>query len=127
MSEAQLPMLPAWLDADAASLSGAVAPAASLIGALPGLARAQSMTPLQRLQRVQQSGLGEWGAAGEPIHLAWRRFLRAARLAAGSGVYRFTLSTDVGANCREMERFLDALEPVPALPAQPPVTTEPRA
>ena len=34
------------------------------------------MTPLQRLQRVQQSGLAECGGAGEPIHLAWRQFLR---------------------------------------------------
>ena len=71
-----LQMLPAWLDADAAALSGAVPPAPTLAGALPGLAKAQSLTPLQRLQRVQQAGLAECGAAGEPIHLAWRQFLR---------------------------------------------------
>ncbi|HRC39683.1 MAG TPA: NAD(P)-binding protein, partial [Rubrivivax sp.] len=29
-----------------------------------------------RLQQVQRSGLAESGAAGEPIHLAWRRFIR---------------------------------------------------
>jgi NADH-quinone oxidoreductase subunit F len=74
MSELQL--LPAWLDADAAALSGAVAPAATLAAALPGLAKAQSLTPLQRLQRVQQSVLAECGAAGDPIHLAWRQFVR---------------------------------------------------
>ena len=74
MSELQ--MLPAWLDADAAALSGAVPPAATIAGAMPGLAKAQSLTPLQRLQFVQQSGLAECGGAGEPIHLAWRRFLR---------------------------------------------------
>ena len=51
-------------------------PAPTLAGALPGLAKAQSLTPLQRLQRVQQAGLAECGAAGEPIHLAWRHFLR---------------------------------------------------
>ncbi|MCK7577579.1 MAG: hypothetical protein MZV65_18420 [Chromatiales bacterium] len=45
-------------------------------GALPGLAQAQSLTPLQRLQRLQQSGLAECGGAGEPIYLAWRQFLR---------------------------------------------------
>ena len=74
MSELQL--LPAWLDADAAALSGAVPPAPTLAGALPGLAKAQSLAPLQRLQRVQQAGLAECGPAGEPIHLAWRHFLR---------------------------------------------------
>ncbi|MCU0930038.1 MAG: FAD-dependent oxidoreductase [Burkholderiaceae bacterium] len=65
-----LPALPAWLDA------GAAPPAATLDAALPGLARAQSMSPLQRLQHVQRSGLAECGAAGDPVHLAWRRFLR---------------------------------------------------
>ena len=71
-----LQMLPAWLDAGAAALAGAVPPAPTLDDALPGFAQAQSMTPLQRLQRVQESGLAECGGAGEPIHLAWRRFLR---------------------------------------------------
>ena len=64
------PVLPAWLDA------GTAPPAATLDAALPGLARAQAMSPLQRLQCVQRSGIAEWGAAGEPVHLAWRRFLR---------------------------------------------------
>ena len=76
MSEPRPQMLPTWLDADAGALSGAVAPAASLNDALPGLARAQSQTPMRRLRHLQESGLAEWGAAGEPIHLAWRRFLR---------------------------------------------------
>ena len=67
MSELQ--MLPAWLE------SGAV-PAATLKDALPGVAQAQEMTPLRRLQRLQESGLAECGAAGEPIYLAWRQFLR---------------------------------------------------
>ncbi len=74
MSELQ--SLPAWLDADAAGLSGAVPPAATLAGALPGFAKAQSLRPLQRLQRVQQAGLTESSGAAEPVHLAWRRFLR---------------------------------------------------
>ena len=69
-------LLPDWLDADAAALAGAVPPAATLAAALPGLSRAQGLTPLQRLQQVQRSGLAESGAAGEPIHLAWRRFVR---------------------------------------------------
>ena len=69
-------LLPDWLDADAAALTGAVPPAATLAAALPGLTRAQGLTPLQRLQHVQRSGLAESGAAGEPIHLAWRRFIR---------------------------------------------------
>ena len=72
----ELHMLPAWLDAGAATLAGAVPPAPTLAGALPGLAQAQSLTPLQRLQRVQESGLAECGGAGEPVYLAWRQFLR---------------------------------------------------
>ena len=68
--------LPAWLDPGASSLSGAAPPAPTLEGAMPGLAKAQSMTPLQRLHRLQESGLAECGGAGEPIHLAWRQFLR---------------------------------------------------
>jgi NADH-quinone oxidoreductase subunit F len=71
-----LPMLPAWLDAGAATLAGAVPPADTLAGALPGLAQAQSLTPAQRLQRVQESGLAECGGAGEPLYLAWRQFMR---------------------------------------------------
>ena len=74
MSELQ--MLPAWLDADAAALAGAVPPKPTLSAALPGLAQAQAMPPMQRLQRLQESGLAECGGAGEPIHLAWRQFLR---------------------------------------------------
>ena len=74
MSEQQL--LPAWLDADAAALAGTVPPAATIAAAMPGLDKAQSLTPLQRLRTVQQSGLAEGGGAGEPIYLAWRRFLR---------------------------------------------------
>jgi NADPH-dependent glutamate synthase beta subunit-like oxidoreductase/NADH:ubiquinone oxidoreductase subunit F (NADH-binding)/ferredoxin len=69
-------LLPDWLDADAAALAGAVPPASTLAAALPGLTRAQGLTPLQRLQQVQRAGLAESGAAGEPIHLAWRRFVR---------------------------------------------------
>ncbi len=64
MSELQT--LPAWLDA------GAAAPAPTLAGALPGLAQAQALSPLQRLQRLRESGLAECGGAGEPIHQAWR-------------------------------------------------------
>ncbi len=68
--------LPAWLDASAAALAGAAPPAQTLAGALPGYTQAQSLTPMQRLQRVHQSGLAECGGAGEPIHLDWRNFLR---------------------------------------------------
>ena len=71
-----LQMLPKWLDAAAATLAGAVPPAQTLAESLPGLNRAQSLAPLQRLQRVQESGLAECGPAGEPVHLAWRQFLR---------------------------------------------------
>lgn len=71
-----LHILPAWLDADAAALAGAVAPAPTLAGALPGLAQAQQLNPLQCLQRLQESGLTRCGFSGEPIYLAWRQFLR---------------------------------------------------
>jgi len=66
----ELDTLSAWLDA------GAVSPAPTLLGALPGLARAQSLNPLQRLQRLRESGLAECGFAGEPLYQAWRQFLR---------------------------------------------------
>ncbi len=68
--------LPAWLDAGAAAPAGAVPPAQTLAGALPGLDRAQSLTPYQGLQRVQASGLAECGGAGEPVSVRWRQFLR---------------------------------------------------
>ncbi len=48
MSELQ--MLPSWLDATAAALSGSEPPARTLSEALPGLTRVQALTPLQRLQ-----------------------------------------------------------------------------
>jgi hypothetical protein len=72
----ELHILPDWLDTSAAALAGSVPPAASLADALPGLTQARTLTPVQRLQRLQQSGLAECGAAGEPIHFAWRQFLR---------------------------------------------------
>ena len=71
-----LQTLPAWLDAGAATLAGAMPVAQTLAAALPGLTQAQSLTPAQRVQRVQASGLAECGRAGEPIYLAWRQFLR---------------------------------------------------
>ncbi len=73
MSELQLP---AWLDADAAALAGAEPPAKTVDDALPGLARARSLTPMRRLRRLQESGLAESSGAGQPVHLAWLRFLR---------------------------------------------------
>ena len=72
----ELHMLPAWLDAAAATLAGAVPPAPTLKAALPGAAQAQFLTPVQRLQRVQEAGLAACGGAGEPVFLAWRQFLR---------------------------------------------------
>jgi len=74
MSDLQI--LPAWLDADAATLAGAVPPAPTLAGALPGLAQARQLNPLQCLQRLHESGLAECGFSGEPVYHAWRQFLR---------------------------------------------------
>ena len=71
-----LQMLPTWLDTGAAALAGTIPPAQTLAGALPGFTRAQPLKPLQRLQHLQESGLAECGGAGQPIHLAWRQFLR---------------------------------------------------
>ena len=72
----ELRILPTWLDADAEALSGSTPPAPTLEGALPGLAQAQSLAPVQRLQRVRESGLAESSGAGESVALTWRRFLR---------------------------------------------------
>ena len=58
--------LPGWLDQDAAALAGPVPPGRTLAGALPGLAQARELTPLQRLQRAQDSGLAESSGSGEP-------------------------------------------------------------
>ena len=69
--------LPAWLDGGDAALMGSEPPAQTLAGALPGLASAQSLTPMRRLQRLQESGLAESDGAGQPVHQAWLRFLRA--------------------------------------------------
>ena len=68
--------LPSWLDRGAATLAGSVPPSNSFAGALPAYTKALSMSPLERLQRIQQSGISECGASGEPIHLAWRQFIR---------------------------------------------------
>ena len=69
-------ILPSWLDRDAATLSGAVPPAQTLSDSLPAFTKALSLTPLERLQIVIESGLAECGVSGEPIHFAWRQFLR---------------------------------------------------
>ena len=71
-----LQILPPWLDAGAAALAGAVPPALTLAGALPGLNQAQQLNPLLCLQRLQESGLTRCGFSGEPIYQAWRQFIR---------------------------------------------------
>ncbi len=72
----ELRLLPDWLDASAAALAGTMPPGPTLEGALPGLAQARSLTPLQRLHLLQESGLADCGASGEPVFLAWRQYLR---------------------------------------------------
>ena len=69
-------MLPSWLDHEAAMLAGAVPPGYTIAGALPAFTKALSMSPLERLQKIQQSGISECGSSGEPVHLAWRQFIR---------------------------------------------------
>ena len=68
--------LPSWLDQGAATLAGAIPPADTFADSLPAFTRAISLTPLQRLQLIQESGITECGYSGEPVHLAWRQFLR---------------------------------------------------
>jgi NADH-quinone oxidoreductase subunit F len=100
MSELQ--MLPPWLDAGAAGLAGMAPPPQTLEGAMPGLAHAQPLTPLLRLQRLQGSGLVECGGAGEPVHLAWRQFLR------GHGPSTLVIdATDLDARARGAIAVLD--------------------
>jgi NADH-quinone oxidoreductase subunit F len=103
MSDLQTRSVPTWLDANAATLAGAVSPAQTLTDALPGLDAAQSLTPLQRLQRVQESGLAECGGAGEPIYLAWRQFLRGH----GSSVLVID-ATDLDVQARGTATVLDS-------------------
>jgi len=68
--------LPPWLDQDAAALAGNAPPATTVAGALPAYTSALELTPLERLQKIQASGITECGTSGEPVHLAWRQFLR---------------------------------------------------
>ena len=99
MSDLQI--LPAWLDAGAAALAGAVPPAPTLAGALPGLNQALQLNPLQCLQRLQESGLTRCGFSGEPIYLAWRQFLR------GQGVSTLVIdATSLDARSRANETVL---------------------
>jgi NADPH-dependent glutamate synthase beta subunit-like oxidoreductase/formate hydrogenlyase subunit 6/NADH:ubiquinone oxidoreductase subunit I len=99
MSDLQI--LPAWLDAGAAALAGAVPPAPTLAGALPGLNQAQQLNPLQCLQRLQESGLTRCGFSGEPIYLAWRQFLR------GHGASTLVIdATSLDARARASETVL---------------------
>ena len=74
MSDSQ--SLPKWLDAGAAALTGAAPQTQTLASAMPGLEKAQLLTPLQRLQLIQDSDLSECYGAGEPVYTAWRKFLR---------------------------------------------------
>jgi NADH-quinone oxidoreductase subunit F len=99
MSELQLP---GWLDAREGALAGAEPPAQTLAGMLPGLAHARSLTPMRRLQRVRESALAESGGAGEPVYLAWLRFLR------GHGPSALVIdATDLDARARGSGAILD--------------------
>ena len=60
-------MLPSWLDHGAATLAGAIPPGHTIAGALPAFTKALSMSPLERLQRIQESGLAECRSSGEPF------------------------------------------------------------
>ncbi len=72
----EIDQLPKWLDIDATILAGEINTAETLANMLPGLEKARLLTPMQRLQRIQESGLAECGGSGGPVHLAWRHFLR---------------------------------------------------
>jgi len=76
MSKTKTNQLPDWLDIDATILAGNQESKHSLASALPGFQKAQELTPVQRLQIVQKSGLSESGVSGVPIHVSWRQFLR---------------------------------------------------
>jgi hypothetical protein len=91
-----------------------------VLNGTPAIERASKVAGLAALMRDAVIGVGlyqgveflfnhsTWEVLAK-ISLFWRRLARAARLAFRSDVYCFTLSTDVGANCREVERFLDTL------------------
>ena len=74
MSNSQ--QLPGWLDVGASILAGDIQSGQTLASALPGLEKARSMTPMQRLQHVQASGLSDCAGSGEAIYRSWRQFLR---------------------------------------------------
>ena len=64
------PTLPSWLN------MGDATPAKTLGDALPGYDRAQSLSPLQRVQYLRTAGLAESHGAGLPVDQIWRIFLR---------------------------------------------------
>ena len=92
-----------------------------VLNGTPAIERASKRAALAALLRDAVFGVGlyqgvefmfshsTWEAVGKGA-LVWQRFRRAARLAAAADVYRFTLSSDVPANCRVLEAFIDALD-----------------
>jgi hypothetical protein len=92
-----------------------------VLNGTPAIERASKRAALSALLRDAVFGVGlyqgvefmfshsSWEALGKGA-LVFRRFRRAARLAAAADVYRFTLSSDVPANCRVLEAFIDALD-----------------
>ena len=64
------PTLPSWLT------MGDTAPASTLGRAVPGLDKAQALSPMQRVQHLRTAGLAESHGAGHPIDHIWRTFLQ---------------------------------------------------
>ncbi|MBK1641194.1 hypothetical protein CKO12_04755 [Chromatium okenii] len=62
--------LPTWL---AAASTAAVAPLTTLAAVLPGFTAAQQLSPLQRVQRVQDAGLLDCGGSGNPLAPHWQQ------------------------------------------------------
>ena len=62
--------LPTWLN------MGDATPAQTLGDALPGFERAQTLSPLQRVQHLQTAALAESHGSGQPVDHIWRNFLR---------------------------------------------------
>lgn len=91
-----------------------------VLNGTPGIERASKGAALGSLMRDAVFGIGlyqgveflfnhsTWEAAAKGA-IVYRRFLRAARLAANADVYHLTLASDVAGNARVLEDFLATL------------------
>ncbi len=86
--------LPTWL---AAASTAAVAPLTTLAATLPGFTAAQQLSPLQRVQRLQDAGLLDCGGSGNPLAPHWQQIVRSQAAAVQLVIDATDLDPNAGA------------------------------